>query len=541
MASIVHLVVTAADRTGRALGGAGRSVGRFLRDSDRGFQRFGNRIGDHMNRGLRRGERGIGRTLRGTFVGFGRMISETMADGIGDAFKRAASNPFVAAAIGILAIAVASMLGAALAGALVLAIGGAFVGLGVMMAFQADAVRKKWTDTIKELKPLFTHAADGLVPVIEHVRQKLEFLARQFAPHFADALTAAAPHIQTFFDRLVNGFRILGKKVSGPMEEAFNTFLDALGPELEGMLSGLGDSLAALARTVSAHSSEIAQAFTMVIGLITTAIDIINFFANAWVMLTHSIQAAIGRIIQAMATLVDMSLSAVERILDGFSHIPFIGEQFGKARDAVRKFKDATVESMQRAGQAFIDAGAKADRLNKERRLRVNVASWNAQLAVARANLKRTTDQKAVAKIKADIADLIRKKALAIGMLNGLNGKTATVHINTVYSSENRTRKVGGRFVRATGGNVGIGAATGGTRANMTLVGEHGPELVDFSAGRVHSNNKSRQMVNGGGGGMQPFYVLVDVGGDRFAEVLVDPLHRAVSRRGGVQATFGKL
>jgi hypothetical protein len=76
----------------------------------------------------------------------------------------------------------------------------------------------------------------------------------------------------------------------------------------------------------------------------------------------------------------------------------------------------------------------------------------------------------------------------------------------------------------------------------MTLVGEQGPELVNLPAGsHVRSNSDSRRIGAGGGGGMEPFVILIDVGGDRLAEVLVDPLRRVVSRRGGVQATFGKL
>lgn len=481
-------------------------------------------------------------SLTSPFRTSGRLLGGTLSDGIGQGISNGfrGAGPIAMAAMSVLIASILAILGAALAGALVLAIGGAFVAAGVMAAFQADKVRKKWTDTLKQLKPLFQDAAEGLLPVIEHARQRMIEVAQVFAPHFKQALTAAAPHIQTFMDHIQEGFRLLGEKAAGPLEQAFNVFLDALGPEMEGMLSGLGDSLTALANTVSDHSTEIAQAFRMVIGLITTAIDVVNFLAQAWVFLDHAVMAAIGRIIQGMATVVDLSLSAVQRILEGFSHIPFIGKQFETAATAVGRFKDKVVADMRRSGQAFLDAGANLDRLNKERKLTVNIKSWQAQLEQAKAKLKSVPPEKR-SKLRGDIADLQAKIAAAKAQLAGLKGKT--IYINTVYSDLNRTKRnpSTGKYYRANGGTI-PGMATGGARSNMAMVGEQGPELVDLPPGsRVHTNSDSRRIGMGGGGGMEPFVILLDVGGDRLAEVLVDPLRRTVSRRGGVQATFGKL
>lgn len=481
-------------------------------------------------------------SLTSPFRTSGRVLGGTLSDGIGQGISEGfrGAGPIAMAALAVIIAATASLLGAALAGALVLAIGGAFVAAGVMAAFQADKVRKKWTDTLKALKPLFQDAAEGLLPVIEHARQRMVEVAQVFAPHFKKALTAAAPHIQSFMDHIQEGFRLLGEKAAGPLEQAFNIFLDALGPEMEGMLSGLGDSLTALANTISDHSTEIAQAFRMVISLITTAIDVVNFLAQAWVFLDHAVLAAIGRIINGMATVVDLSLSAVQRILEGFSHIPFIGKQFEATAASVGRFKDKVVADMRRSGKAFLDAGVNLDRLNKERKLTVNIKSWQAQLEQAKAKLKSVPPEKQ-SKLKGDIADLQAKISRAKAELAGLKGKT--IYINTVYSDLNRTRRnpSTGQYYRANGGTI-PGMATGGARSNMAVVGEQGPELVDLPPGsRVHTNSDSRRIGMGGGGGMQPFVILLDVGGDRLAEVLVDPLRRTVSRRGGVQATFGKL
>lgn len=492
---------------------------------------------------IRRAGSAITRGIRGFLPGIGRMISETMADGIGDAFKKAASNPFVAAGIATLAVAVVSILGAAVAGALVLAIGGAFIGLGVLFAAQSNVIKDKWKTTVASMKAEMTTAAQPLVPAIARAMDTANKIVQDFAPHFRKALTAAIPHVESFMDQIIEGFRKLGGTAAEPLEQAFNVFLDALGPEMEGMLAGLGDSLRALANTVTNHSTEIARAFTMIIGLITTAIDVVNFLANAWVQFSRAMDAAVGRSIKALATLVDLSLAGVERILDGFSHIPFIGGQFAKARDMVHVMRDRMVSDMRAVGQSFIDAGKKMDTINKERKLRVNITSLQAKLVQARADLQRTSDKKVQAKIRADISDLLAKKKQALIELGNLNGRTATTYVNTVYSSLNRTKynPKTHQYERATGGNVGIGAATGGARSNMTLVGERGPELVDFASGRVHSNNKSRQMMSGGGGDDKPMVILLDFGGSRLAEVLIDPTRKIVKSRGGVRATFGEL
>ncbi len=67
-----------------------------------------------------------------------------------------------------------------------------------------------------------------------------------------------------------------------------------------------------------------------------------------------------------------------------------------------------------------------------------------------------------------------------------------------------------GHLGLASGGIAG--AASGGLRSNMTLVGEHGPELLQLSAGfRVYSNNQTQQMLAGAGGGGGNIYITLNV------------------------------
>jgi hypothetical protein len=67
-----------------------------------------------------------------------------------------------------------------------------------------------------------------------------------------------------------------------------------------------------------------------------------------------------------------------------------------------------------------------------------------------------------------------------------------------------------GRAGGALAGGI-IGAASGGIRSNLTLVGEHGRELVSLPPGSmVHSNPDSERMLSQGGGGTMRLVVSMD-------------------------------
>lgn len=95
---------------------------------------------------------------------------------------------------------------------------------------------------------------------------------------------------------------------------------------------------------------------------------------------------------------------------------------------------------------------------------------------------------------------------------------------------------------KATGGTVGA-AATGGNRWGRTLVGEYAPEIVDLPIGsRVHSGPDSARMMSGGGSGWggRPIELSINLGGQRVAKVLIDPLREEIRELGGnVQMVLG--
>jgi hypothetical protein len=87
-------------------------------------------------------------------------------------------------------------------------------------------------------------------------------------------------------------------------------------------------------------------------------------------------------------------------------------------------------------------------------------------------------------------------------------------------------------------GGIG-GAADGGMRSGLTLVGEEGPELAEIApGGRVWSNPDTRRMLGsgGGGGGDGPMVVQVMLDGRVLAEQLVEPTRAMVNNQAGGNA-----
>ncbi|MGV9803920.1 hypothetical protein ACWDTP_38395, partial [Mycobacterium sp. NPDC003449] len=85
---------------------------------------------------------------------------------------------------------------------------------------------------------------------------------------------------------------------------------------------------------------------------------------------------------------------------------------------------------------------------------------------------------------------------------------------------------------KATGGV--IGAAGGGPRSALTLVGEQGPEVVRLPYGSsVYPAGQSRQMMRGAGGRAEPVVIEIRSSGSDLDEVLLKILRRAIKIRGG--------
>jgi hypothetical protein len=203
--------------------------------------------------------------------------------------------------------------------------------------------------------------------------------------------------------------------------------------------------------------------------------------------------------------------------------------------------RDALIRTARQMGLTTQQAKTLADQIlktpDKTARLRGNMEDLRKKVASAKAQLKSVPASKTTA-IRGNIAQLQNVIRDAQAEIAALQGKTIVIRSTYVSGIGNVSHEGGGY---AHGGI--IGAASGGPRSRMTLVGEQGPELVDLAAGsRVHTANQTRQMLaTGGGVSGQPIALTVVIGGTTVGTALIDPLRKEIRNQGGnVQIVLGQ-
>jgi hypothetical protein len=495
-------------------------------------------------------QRSLMRTLTAPLRAIGGLIGGTLSDGVGqgiaDGMK--AAGPLVGAVLVTAILAALSVVGAALSGILVTALGLAFVGIGGVSAAMSKQVKDQWSKTLVSLKKDFKEVGEPMIPVLDRAIQRMEKMANEAAPKLKASIEAAAPETETFINRIMDGFKSFGKAAFDPIMEAWKVFSPVFGSEWNEFMDELGNSFGRMADLVRQHPTEIAAALDVVFEAIDLLVDTVTFFGKVWVFTMQNAGDAVGFFLQALGVLAHVAFDSLGLILDAavkaFGWVPGLGGKLKDAQSAFGEFRDGVMVKLNDMAQSAFGWDDALNKANRKRQLDADIATWQHKLQLARADLKKTTSQKAKAKVEANIADLTAKLANARAQLNSLNGKTATTYVVTSYQQIRNKGYAGNSATggRAHGGVIGT-AATGGVRSNMTLVGEQGPELVDLAPGsHVRSNADTRRFlgVSGGGGG-QMMQVNVVVDGKVLARALFDPMRGEIRDRGGnVQSALGQ-
>lgn len=493
-------------------------------------------------RGTVAGVRGPLRSLRG-------LVSGTLQDGVGQGLVQGfkAGGPVGAAVLAAIVLGTMSVIGAALSGLIITALGAAFVGVAGISAAMSDRVQAKWKDVLGELKELFADVGTPLIPVLERALDTIQSMAERAAPALKRAVEETAPATEKFIQSLLKGFESFGEAAFKPIMDAWNVFAPVFGELWDEFMGELGSSFADMANLVKEHPTEIAAALEIVFEALELLVDTVTFFGKMWVFTMQSVGDVIGFVLTNMARLMDGALTAFEGILFGaekaFGWIPGVGDKLGDARSEFSNFRETVVGKLADMGAAASGWDDKLNKANRKRKLEADIATWNHKMATARAQLKKTTDQKAKAKLTADIKALQDKVARARAELNGINGKVVTTYVDTWH----RNRGYAGNSVtgaRRMGGVIGA-AQSGGIRSNMTLVGEAGPEIVNLPAGsRVRTAGDTRRIMARGGGGVNTVptgRLMIDAAGDDLSQLLLKVLRHAIRDQGGdVQVVLGR-
>lgn len=482
------------------------------------------------SRGLRGTVGGPLRSLRG-------LVSGTLQDGVGQGLIQGfkAGGPVGAAVLAAIIISTLSVIGAALSGLIVTALGAAFVGIGAASAFQSEEVRKQWSETLASLKENFASVGEPLIPVLNTALERLEEMGDKAAPRLKQALADTAGSTDQFFQKILDGFGSFADSSFDRIMEAWGVFAPVFGEQWDEFMRELGDAFGDMADLVKEHPTEIAMALEVVFEAIELLIRTITFFGEVWVRIMQGALDATAFVIKVMANLGIVSVNSTTMMFEGIANviglIPGMGDKMEGAKQAMRAWRDKTVGDLQGMKAKADEFSGALDRANKERKLKADISNWEAKLKAARADLKRTTDQKAKAKVKADIENLKSNLASARRQLDALNGKVVTTYVDTWQ----RNRGYAGNSVtggRAHGGIIPA-ARSGGVRGNLTLVGEAGPELVQLPTGsRVRTAGDTRRVLGDGGSGGGAAFVFKS-SGRRVDDLLLEILREAVHQRGG--------
>lgn len=240
------------------------------------------------------------------------------------------------------------------------------------------------------------------------------------------------------------------------------------------------------------------------------------------------------------------ALSAIAAATDSYTAaLSKQGATMGTIDTAYQRGYDSLVKAARGFGLSETAARKLADQLlhvPKEVKVQGNIDDLEAKLRKAKSELQHAPKSQK-ARLLGDIADLERKIRQAKADLRKLNGVTATTYVNTVQTfTTSGGLQVQHGGARAAGGVVG--AASGGPRSRLTLVGEQGPELVSLAAGStVHSNPDTRRMLaaaSGGTAGGAVYQLNLVLDGKILARALLDPQRELIRQLGGnVQNALG--
>lgn len=480
------------------------------------------------------------RTLTSPARTSGSVIGGILSDGIGQGIisgMRTAGPVGMAVLAGII-LGSLSLIGAALSGLLVTAMGLAFVGIAGVSAATSDEVQRNWAVAAEKMKKHFKEVGEPLIPVLHRAVHRLEDMADRIAPKFKKAMEDAAPATEQFLNKILDGLESFGGAAFQPIMDAWKVFAPVFGEEWDEFMRELGQSFGDMADLVKEHPTEIAAALQIVFEMLELIIDTITFFGTAW---AQSMQTAIDVVVFLQKAWADFAIGVVSSmgtILDaavfGLGWIPGIGPKLKEAQGAFNEWKGQVVAHFEGVKAKADWMSGSLDRANRKRKLEADISQWNGEMGRAKQSLKSTMSAKARKRITADISDLQAKVRAAKVELAMLRDRVVNVTVRNLYdSSLNR---------HAQGGVVGR-AATGGVRANRTLVGEAGPEIVDLAPGsHVRSNPDTRRLMGGGGGGgggLVQVNLVVD--GRILAKAMYDPLRHEIRDNGGnVQDALGQ-
>lgn len=474
MANVVRIVVDAVNHTGRVFRAVSREAGRMVNNMAQAFS-------------------------RGT-----RKFFDAFDNGIGGALKSVLSTPYLGPiVIGGLVAAIemaAPFVAAALAGALTFGLGAAFVGIGALIVSKNKDVKKKLTDDFKDIKKTMSDAFKPLIPVVEHFGDVAKRVSKAFAPFIEKASKEISPHLTKFMDNLGDALIKLTPALD-PLMDSFGTILDELGPKLPDMFSDITDSLTGLFDTVAENPDAFIQliqgtvkAFDLLLDIISKLTAFYTKNVDSWKSMWDAAKDAWESAKDALSDIGDFFSGMWRKISSGAGKVK---GAVGGVAGAIGKLKGKTVHIAQAGAGKVKDAvlgviGTIRRFVGKV----VHIGESGASRARGAVQSVINTIRRFVGKVVRVGANVFGAGAIRnlMGWIRRLTGKTVNVVANVIGAGKS--------LLGFAHGGV-VGAAGGGPRSGLVMVGEQGRELVKLAPGsQVIPHGQTEAMMAGGGGGV---------------------------------------
>lgn len=442
-------------------------------------------------------------SLLSRMLGFGREAAGAFSSGFGQAVSTFFSGDLIsllvkALAGGALVAALSSAIGAAITSAVLLGLGGGVIGAGIAAAFKDPQVQGAAKDLGDKIKKMFTGFGEPF---------KRELIGAFNTPGVLEKFAG-------FIDRLEPKLKEMGKSMAplvGKLGQGFVEMLDE-------MMPGIVDAVEAskpLFETLAKHLPQIGEAIGNFFSKISEQGDDANVFFDDLLSAIEFIIEALGTVVAGLTSVYDKVSFVVHFAIDVF--------------DSWKTGVEGAIKAVQVGFVAF--RRVVINQLEKILDGAATALSW-----VPGVGPKLRQAQQKFAEFRRN----------ANAELAKVEDKTVKFTIKPFGLTALREAANLARIVSEAGyAHGGItGAANGGMRSGLTMVGERGRELVSLAPGtRVHSNEDTERMLAGVGEGdfiATARWLPSAAGG--LADALAAQIRIDVQRKGNgsVQATYGQ-
>lgn len=447
--------------------------------------------------------------------GAGKKAGQSFVSAFGAAVSGLSDDPRIMGALVGAAIAASPLIGATLGAAV---IGGA-AGVGIVGGFAAAAANPLVKGSVKalgdviedDLKASVVSFVPAAVGAVDDVRQAW----KRMLPEIESIFTQSGALVDPLLDGILDGVDAIVDGIedaignSGPVVESFGDMFREVGGALGDLISGISDEADTFAATID-----------FLTGVFVALIDVIHIFIEASAPLIDAFRP-IGGLIADAANAADGWIERLTGVSDESEGAAGAQEDFSSATQDATGSVDAQIEALHQLEETM---RKQTDPLFEvfELQTKVKTAQEKYNKAVAESGPESAKARKALVDMGRATVDLTGALTDAAG--EGFNGKLtpamrsalkaaglsakemnalekeliqawrasekwAGTYTATYYTEFKGRNTIGGTGYAglATGGVAG--AANGSTSSGMTMVGEHGPELLRLPAGtQVHSN-----------------------------------------------------